>query len=150
MSVFALGMHWAGLHGVPRRAWVSYLPHSVYERLYGQAHSALALVAVGGVILWAATAAFYLVFFGSLFTRRLPVRQPIPFAQAFGGEETYALGLGEPAGIVASPTRSKLAGALEHLGILTLVTAAATVAAYVPIFWPFLHNIQAAPGWKVW
>jgi cytochrome c oxidase subunit I len=35
MSIFALGMHWSGLHGVPRRAWVSYLPDSVYERVYG-------------------------------------------------------------------------------------------------------------------
>lgn len=51
MSVFALGMHWAGLHGVPRRAWVSMLPRSVYDRVYGDAHLALILVAVGGCIL---------------------------------------------------------------------------------------------------
>lgn len=150
MSIFAFGMHWAGLLGVPRRAWVSYLPQSVYERLYGSAHVALALVAIGGVILWLATAAFYIVFFGSLFTRMLPERPMIPFAQAFGGLESYALGGGEPVGIVAHRHASKLAATLEHLGALTAITAAATVAAYVPIFWPFLHHIQAAPGWKVW
>ncbi len=150
MSIFALGMHWAGLHGVPRRAWVSYLPHAVYERLYGSAHLPLALVAVGGVILWAATAAFYIVFFGSFFTKAMAERLPIPFAQAFGGRESYALDGGEPVGIVADSKRSKLAWVLEHLGAITLLTAVATAVAYIPIFWPFLHNIQAAPGWKVW
>ncbi len=155
MSIFALGMHWSGLHGVPRRAWVSYLPQSVYERLYGSAHLPLALVAVGGVILWLATIAFYVVFVGTLFGRRLATPVPIPFAQAFGGRESYAVGVGEtpgrePAGIVAHPQLSPLAKALEHLGLLTLLTAVATLAAYIPIFWPFVTHMTAAHGWKVW
>ncbi|HVY16177.1 MAG TPA: cbb3-type cytochrome c oxidase subunit I [Rhodopila sp.] len=138
MSVFALGMHWAGLYGVPRRAWVSFLPHSVYDRVYGLAHVPLALVGVGGSILWLATLTFYIVFFGSLFTGRLLAPEPIPFAQAFGQEEGHA----------APP--SALARVLEHLGLLTLLTAVVTAAAYIPIFWPFLHHVTAAPGWKVW
>ena len=150
MSIFAFGMHWAGLKGVPRRDWVSYLPHQVYDRLYGSAHVALILVAVGGVILWFATAAFYIVFFGSYFTRSTAERMSIPFAQAFGGRESYAMDGGQPAGIVAHHEPSNLAKVLEHLGPITLITAVATAAAYIPIFWPFLHNIQAAPGWKVW
>ena len=150
MSIFALGMHWSGLYGVPRRAWVSYLPHSVYDRLYGAAHLPLVMVAVGGVILWVATIAFYVVFVGSLFGRRLAEPVPIPFAQAFGGRESYAIGGGAPAGIVAHPHVSPLAKALEHLGLLTLITAVATLAAYIPIFWPFLTNMTQAHGWKVW
>jgi cytochrome c oxidase subunit 1 len=150
MSVFALGMHWAGLFGVPRRAWVSMLPRSVYDRVYGDAHLALILVAVGGCILWLATIAFYTVFLGSLGTRRLDRRPAIPFAQAFGGRESYALDGGEPVGIVAHQEASKLARALEHLGLITAFTALATAAAYVPIFWPFLRNVTAARGWVVW
>jgi cytochrome c oxidase subunit 1 len=134
MSVFALGMHWSGLHGTPRRAWLSYLPRSVYDRVYGMAHLPLTLVAIGGIILWFATIAFYVVFIGSLFGRRLETPVPIPFSQAFGSKGNYA----------------PLAKVLEHLGLLTLFTAIVTLAAYIPIFWPFVANITAAHGWKVW
>lgn len=150
MSIFALGMHWSGLYGVPRRAWVSFLPHSVYERVYGIAHLPLTLVAIGGVILWLATLTFYIVFFGSLFSRKLGTVEPIPFAQAFGGRETYAIGAGAPTGIVAHCEESPLARVLEHLGTWTAFTAIVTAAAYIPIFWPFLHHVTAAHGWIVW
>ena len=155
MSIFAVGMHWAGLFGVPRRAWVSALPPSEYHTLYGMAHVPLALTAIGGSILWLATACFYLVFFGTILAgRRQPAREPIPFAQAFGGRETYALDLapgdGTPVGIVAHPHLSPLARTLEHLGPITLGTAIVTLAAYIPILWPFLHHLTRAPGWVVW
>src|SRR5258708_28645383 len=71
MSLFSLGMHWSGLLGVPRRAWVSQLPHSTYERVYGSAHVPLTLVAIGGIILILATIAFYIGFAGSLCVPRL-------------------------------------------------------------------------------
>ena len=150
MSVFALGMHWSGLHGVPRRAWVSYLPHSVYARVYGSAHLPLTLVAVGGVILWLATIAFYVVFVGSLFGKRQATPVAIPFAQSFGGRETYAIGDGGAVDIVADQHLSPMACVLEHLGLLTLLTAVATLAAYIPIFWPFVTHMTAAHGWRVW
>jgi cytochrome c oxidase subunit 1 len=155
MSIFALGMHWSGLHGVPRRAWISYLPQSVYERVYGSAHLPLTLVAIGGIILWLATITFYVVFAGTLLGRRLEAPVPIPFAQAFGGKQSYAIAVGEnlgcePAGVVAHPHLSPLAKVLEHLGLLTLITAVATIAAYIPIFYPLVSNMTAMHGWKVW
>jgi cytochrome c oxidase subunit 1 len=155
MSIFALGMHWSGLYGVPRRAWISYLPQSVYERVYGPAHLPLTLVAIGGIILWLATISFYVVFAGTLFGRRLATPVPIPFAQAFGGKQSYAIAVGEnlgrePAGVVAHPHLSPLAKVLEHLGLLTLITAVATIAAYIPIFYPLVSNMTAMHGWKVW
>jgi cytochrome c oxidase subunit 1 len=150
MSILAVGMYWAGLYGVPRRAWVSFLPRTVYDRVYGDAHLPLHLMMGGGVILWAATLCFYVVFVGSMMTRRLDRPEPIPFSQAFGGKESYALAEGEPVGIVAHKELSPLAGALEHIGALTALTAVATAAAYIPIFWPFLHNVTRAHGWIVW
>ncbi|MBV8294521.1 MAG: cbb3-type cytochrome c oxidase subunit I, partial [Mycobacterium sp.] len=155
MSVFSLGMHWSGLLGVPRRAWVSYLPHSVYERVYGSAHLPLTLVAIGGIILWLATITFYVVFFGTLFGRRLAAPVPIPFAQAFGGKESYAIEVGEtlgrePVDVGSHLHLSPLAKVLEHLGLLTLITAVSTFAAYIPILWPFVTNMTAAHGWRVW
>jgi cytochrome c oxidase subunit I len=155
MSVFSLGMHWSGLLGVPRRAWVSQLPHSVYERVYDSAHLPLTLVAIGGIILWLATIVFYVVFAGTLFGRRVAATVPIPFAQAFGGKESHAIEVDEPvgrepAGVAGHRHLSPLAKLLEHLGLLTLITAVATLAAYIPILWPLVTNLTAAHGWKVW
>jgi len=170
MSLFALGMHWSGLLGVPRRAWVSELPHSVYERVYGSAHLPLTLVAIGGMILWLATIAFYIVFVGTLFSRRSTEAVPIPFAQAFGGKESHAIATpitpydiapqptakgGEPDDretvvVSANPHISPLAKVLEHLGLLTTITVVSVLAAYIPILWPLVNNMTAAHGWKVW
>lgn len=134
ISVFALGMHWAGLYGVPRRAWVSALPHSEYTDLYGVAALPLILVGVGGFILWIATAAFYVVFFGSLWAGA-PVEAPVevPFSR-----------------VLAGPEKSRLAGLLEHLWPITGFTFAATLAAYLPVLIPFLNHSIIAPGWSVW
>ena len=148
MSIFALGMHWSGLLGVPRRAWVSYMPQEAYDRVYGLAHLPLGLVALGGVILWLAVVAFYLVFFGSLIFSRQSTYEPIPFAQAFHRRASYAIG--QPAGDEPGEPTPKLARALEHLGLITLFTAFITLAAYIPILWPMIQNATQATGWNVW
>jgi len=135
MSVFATGMVWAGLYGVPRRAWVSALPHSAYTALYGAAHAPMVLVAAGGVLLWAATLCFYAVFFGTILAgRRGQAREPVPFAEALGSN-------GPP---------SALARALEHVGLLVLLSLLVMVAAYLPILWSFLGRVTEARGWVVW
>lgn len=147
MSVFALGMHWAGLLGVPRRAWVSYMPRAVYYRLYDVPHVPLALVAIGGVILWMATLAFYIVFIGSLFTGRVAKPVAIPFSQAFHRQASYAIGDAEDG---APDHPSPMSRALDHLGLITLATAFITLAAYIPILWPMIMHTTEATGWKIW
>jgi cytochrome c oxidase subunit I len=85
-----------------------------------------------------------------LFTRKLTAPVPIPFAQAFGGRPSYAI---SPDGTEAAVQRhelSPLASVLEHLGALTALTTLVTLAAYIPIFWPFVTHVTAAHGWKVW
>jgi cytochrome c oxidase subunit I len=52
--------------------------------------------------------------------------------------------------VSANPHISPIAKVLEHLGLLTLITAVATLAAYIPILWPLVTNMTAAHGWKVW
>jgi cytochrome c oxidase subunit I len=150
MCVFSLGMHWSGLLGVPRRAWISFLPHEVYDSIYGSAHVPLTLVAVGGVILWFGIIAFYVVFLGSLFTPKLVAPERIPFAQAFREREGRAGSLGGLSAAVPPHGPPSLARGLEHLGWLTTLTAAITLAAYIPIFWPFVSHVTAVHGWKVW
>lgn len=134
MMIFALGMHWGGLYGVPRRAWISALPHSEYMRIYGVAYLPLILVGVGGIILWGATAAFYFVFFGSL-AFGSPVESPVhvPFTEYLAG-----------------PEGSKLASILEPLWLITGFTFLATLAAYLPVLIPFFQHQTFAPGWNVW
>jgi cytochrome c oxidase subunit 1 len=134
MSVFSLGMHWAGLYGVPRRAWVSSLPQNAFDRVYGLAHLPLTFVAVGGVVLWLATLAFYIVFFGSFFSQRLPVSPPIPFAQA----------------LVVDSSPPVVTRAVEHLGPLTVFTLITTIAVYLAILWPLVQHTTSAHGWMVW
>ncbi|WP_323990078.1 cbb3-type cytochrome c oxidase subunit I [Nguyenibacter sp. L1] len=147
MMLFAVGMQWAGLYGVPRRAWVSALPHGTYHALYGAASVPLALVAAGGVVLWLATYAFFAVFFGTILFGRRAAPPPVPFAQAIGGPAGHAIDAPpSPAGAGPSP----LARALEHVWILAGVTLVAAAAAYVPILWPFLHHVTRAPGWVLW
>ncbi len=134
MAVWALGGHWAGLHGVPRRTWVSALPHAQYEQLYGSAHFPLLLVGIGGVILAFASVAFYVVFFGTLFGKKSPhAATEIPFTEVIDG-----------------PQGSKIAAISEHLWLWTLITLIATLAVYVPVMWPMLMHPVHSPGYVLW
>jgi cytochrome c oxidase subunit 1 len=134
MAVWALGGHWAGLHGVPRRTWVSALPHAQYEQLYGSAHFPLLLVGIGGVILAFASVAFYIVFFGTLFGKKSPhAATEIPFTE-----------------VIVGPQGSKIAAISEHLWRWTLITLIATLAVYVPVMWPMLMHPVHSPGYVLW
>ncbi len=134
MAVWALGGHWAGLHGVPRRSWVSALPHAQYEQLYGSAHFPLLLVGIGGVILAFASVAFYIVFFGTLFGKKsAQAATEIPFTE-----------------VIVGPQGSKIAAISEHLWLWTFITLIATLAVYVPVMWPMLMHPVHSPGYVLW
>ncbi len=134
MAVWALGGHWAGLHGVPRRTWVSALPHAQYEQLYGSAQFPLLLVGIGGVILAFASVAFYIVFFGTLFGKKsAQAATEIPFTE-----------------VIVGPQGSKIAAISEHLWLWTLITLIATLAVYVPVMWPMLLHPVHSPGYVLW
>lgn len=146
MTVFAIGMQTAGLYGVPRRAWVSALPHSTYESLYGAAHIPLAMIGIGGVLLWIASLFFYIVFFGSLLFGRRGEAPAIPFTQAFGRAASYSLE--QP--YVASMPAGPLARTMERVWFWTAVATLIMLASYVPILWPFVQHFSRAPGWVAW
>ncbi|WP_035512879.1 cbb3-type cytochrome c oxidase subunit I [Paraburkholderia nodosa] len=149
--IFSFGMLWAGLYGVPRRAWISELPPSAYDALYGAAHIPLALVALGGIILWMAIACFYVVFFGTLLAgARREERLPVPFAHAFGRRESYALDAAGPATPAGHEHESPTARVLEPVGWWSLFAFVVMLAAYVPIFWSFMRHVIHAPGWVLW
>jgi cytochrome c oxidase subunit 1 len=80
MMVFAVGMHWQGLLGFPRRAYISSL-----EGVYTEGALAKVLTGVSGVILLVAVILYFVVLFGTLFAKaRLSESEApsIPFVDA--------------------------------------------------------------------
>jgi cytochrome c oxidase subunit I len=141
ISIMAAGMLFAGLYGVPRRAWLSLLPRSEYDALFGAAHAPLALMGVGGTILWLAIVCFYVVFFGTIvFGRHQSTPEAIPFSSA----------LGSPAPAMSESDQTPTGPWLERIWLITGVAVVATLAAYIPIFWPFVTHPNAVTGWRVW
>ncbi len=134
LMVWGFAGHWAGLDGVPRRAWISALPHAQYMRLYGAVHGALEVVGIGGAIAGLGAIAFFVCFFGTLFGRRdeQAMRQ-IPFAQ-----------------VITGPEHSVMARIAEPLGLWTAVTLVITLAVYIPTLWPMLTHPIHAVGFHIW
>ncbi|MBN2692313.1 MAG: cbb3-type cytochrome c oxidase subunit I [Burkholderiaceae bacterium] len=126
--------HWAGMDGVPRRAWVSGLPHDQYMQLYGAVHPALIIVGIGGAIAAVGAILYYIVFFGTLFGQKdAKAMVEIPFTD-----------------YITSSEGSVLARVAEPLGLWTLITFVITLAVYIPVFWPMLTHPIHAPGFVLW
>ncbi|MHB1667107.1 MAG: cbb3-type cytochrome c oxidase subunit I [Thiomonas sp.] len=134
MMIWGLGGHWAGMDGVPRRSWVSGLPHDQFMQLYGAVQPALILVGIGGAIAMLGAVAFYIVFFGSLFGRKDDrAMVAIPFAE-----------------VIAGPEGSAMARIAEHLGFWAIATLVITLAVYIPVLWPMITHPIHAPGFVLW
>ncbi len=126
--------HWAGMDGVPRRTWVSGLPHDQYMQLYGAVHAALIVVGIGGVIATLGAVCYYIVFFGTLFGKKDDKAMvEIPFTE-----------------VIAGPEGSPLAHIAEHLGFWTVATLIITLAVYIPVLWPMITHPIHAPGFVLW
>jgi cytochrome c oxidase subunit 1 len=134
LMIWGFAGHYAGLDGVPRRAWISSLPHDQYMQLYGAVHPALILVGVGGAVAALGAIAFYIVFFGSLFGRKNDhAMVEIPFSE-----------------VIAGPEHSTLARVSEYLGFWTIVTLVVTLAVYIPVLWPMITHPIHATGYVLW
>ncbi len=134
LMLWGFAGHWAGLAGVPRRAWISALPHAQYMQLYGSVHTSLQLVALGGLIAGLGAVAFYIVFVGTLLGRRdAQAMVAIPFSD-----------------VIAGPRGSLIVELSEHLGLWTLATLVITLAVYVPTLWPMLTHPIHAVGLRLW
>ena len=69
MMVFALGMHWQGYLGVPRRAQISNLSPE-HAGAYVNAAVPQVLTGISGVILLVAVILYFTVLFGTLFSKK--------------------------------------------------------------------------------
>ncbi|OIQ69043.1 cytochrome c oxidase subunit 1 [mine drainage metagenome] len=136
MLVFSVGMHWGGLDGVPRRAWISSLPADQFASLYGADKIPLALAGIGGMILALASIAFYIVFWGTLFGKRdqRAGESVVPFAE-----------------VLVGPEGSTIARISDKFLFWTVFTLVITLAVYIPVLWVmFQHPVHAIGMKGIW
>ncbi|QFP76205.1 b(o/a)3-type cytochrome-c oxidase subunit 1 [Deinococcus sp. AJ005] len=139
MMVFALGMHWEGLVGVPRRALISATAQSVYRDMPIQIPQML--TAISGVILLVSAVMYFYVLFRMLLSKRVDdgeVSSPIPYSE------------------VISPAGQNLAGAsalvrfTEPLLALWGVALLLVLLMYGPVIARLFANAELVPGWRLY
>lgn len=139
MMVFALGMHWQGLYGVPRRSQVSAALVETFNDL-PIAFPTL-LTAISGVILLVSAVLYFYVLFRMLLSKRVDngeTATPIPYSEAIS-----------PAGENLA-TASKLVRATEPLMALWAVALLLVVLMYGPVLARMFANMQLVPGWRLY
>ena len=139
MILFAVGMHWQGILGVPRRAQISAVAQpEVYEAM----HLALPrfLTGLSGILLLIGGLMFFYVFFKMVFSRRVQDGEEIeiPYSPSISaaGEDLAT----------ASPL-VRLTEPLLALGALGLIIV---LMVYLPVLLPMVTNMQGAPGQMLW
>ena len=139
MMLFALGMHWQGLAGVPRRAHVS---ATAQPAVYDAMHIALPklFTAVSGMILFAAGVAFFWVLFRTLLSPRVEDGEatPVPYSPVLSSAGTDLA------------TASTIVKRTEPLLAITLFALVLVLIVYLPVIGPMIANYQAVPGQRLW
>ena len=139
MILMAVGMHWQGLAGVPRRALVS---ATTQPQVYDAMNIALPkfLTAASGIVLLAAGLTFFYVLFRTLLSPRTEDGEatPIPYSDTISTAGTQ---LSSASGLVRA-TEGLLA-----LGLLSLIL---TLLVYLPVIGPMISNYQMVPGQRIW
>ncbi len=133
MMVMAVGLHWMGLLGVPRRTWIS---NMVEEGVYAHAAVPMVFNAVAGVILLVAAAMFFYVFFATLLQSRRDApeaQEAVPFAEVLSGPEG----------------RSSVR-AMDRVGLWFGIALALVLLVYLPTLIELFRNMVAAPGMRLW
>lgn len=138
IMTFAVGMHWQGVLGVPRRSKISDMaPH--LADAYADAWLPGLLTGIGGVVLFLAGIAFFYVIIATLLRRRSDTPEPeILFAEMLSGPNQAD---GRPKGTVAL---------MDRLGLWTLVTIILVAIAYAPTLIEQVKGYTGVPGLRLW
>lgn len=133
MMVFALGMHWEGLLGVPRRAHISAMSDNV-AGAYANAQVPMMITAISGVILLIAVILYFSTLIGTLLKEKLlPEDEPaIPFAD------------------VEHVRGDNVMNALDNLTAWTTLAVFLVVLAYAPTLYTMFTNQVSIPGMAPW
>ncbi len=133
MMLFAVGMHWEGLLGVPRRAWISNMSPAL-QGFYDGARVPEVITAVSGVILLLAVIFYFTVLFGTLFSAKRVEEDSIaiPFPDR------------EPA------HDDRMVLALDRLGLWFVLAVAIVLVAYLPTLIHMFTTQLGLPGVRLW
>ncbi|WP_225430091.1 cbb3-type cytochrome c oxidase subunit I [Deinococcus detaillensis] len=144
MIIFAVGMHWEGLIGIPRRTY--FAGATGLSEMISRAQVPLALTGISGMVLAVAAVLYFTVIFRTLLGRTRVSAQaevPIPFSQSLAEVEALAGNGGSP----------KIAGAvrvLERLWVFFALALALVMVMYLPTFISLLLNPHPVPGLRLW
>jgi cytochrome c oxidase subunit 1 len=131
MMLMAIGLHWSGLYGVPRRAHIAQVPDA-----YPQAAVPMVFNILAGIILLLAVVLFFYAFFALLFRgeRRAEVAaEEVPFAEVLSdGGDTPAMRL------------------LDRIWFWFALAVLLVVLAYGPTLVQLFGNLNPVPGWRFW
>ncbi len=134
MMFFAVGMHWQGLLGVPRRAHISNLADNLAGSYSGMDIPRL-LTAISGIILLVAVILYFTVLFRTVFSKQdladkdVPV---IPFSET---------------GLMRSEGITKL---LDTLYIWFIFAVVLVLVAYLPTLISMFSQQVLSPGFRLW
>jgi cytochrome c oxidase subunit 1 len=134
MMVFALGMHWQGIYGVPRRAWISNMLPSL-QGAYDAAAVPQALTAISGIILFLAVIFYFTVLFGTLFSGR-----------RLGPDDTPAI----PFSSTMEVRSEGVVKLMDNLAAWFALAVFLVVVAYLPTLLNMLLHQVAIPGMRLW
>lgn len=137
MMFFAVGMHWEGLLGIPRRALISAVAQPIYKEGYMHSQFPMILTGISGVILLISGLLFFYVLFATLLSPRLDngeTAAPIPYSDIIS-----------PAGHNLN-TASKLIRVTEPLLALWAVAFALVFLMYGPVLLRLVSNASLVPG----
>lgn len=135
MMVFAFGMHWLGLLGVPRRSHVAVLGDNLEQTYVGTGVPA-SITGLGGAILFVAGILFFYVLIATLVSGRRLMRQEtpeIPFAE-----------------VVSGPGNKPVVKLMDRIGLWLLIAGALILVAYVPTLIDQIRNYVPVPGMRLW
>lgn len=134
MMIFALGMHWQGILGVPRRAHLSNLA----ENLAGTYNDVLVpriLTGISGVILLAAVITYFTVLFGTLFSRKNLEDKDVPEI---------------PFSSVVKLRSEGIMKVLDNLYGWFALAVLLVLVAYLPTLIDLFTHQVLSPGFRLW
>ena len=150
MIIFAVGMHWEGLIGIPRRTYLA--TSTGLGDMIARAQIPMALTGISGMVLMIASILYFTVIFRTLLgRRRVPESEevPIPFSESLAHSEARS----RPEVTGVSPAGMKIAGAvlvMDRLWIFFALALALVIVMYLPLLINLVLNTHLVPGVRLW
>lgn len=135
MMIFALGMHWQGLLGVPRRTHIANMLPEL-AAAYQNARVPAIITGISGAILFIAGISFFYVLLATLFT-----------GERLSEEETPSIPYAET---VSGPEGKASVQLMERVGLWFLVAVIIVAIAYAPTIIDQLRNFLPISGMRLW